>query len=98
MALPRVRGEGLRWPSAGFRRESVIFFRRLLFLVCVIPNEVRDLLFSSLATRRCFCIECLHPAKIPLCRSMVGHVAEGLPPAVRLIRSKDLAEAREVAG
>jgi hypothetical protein len=25
MALARVRGEGLRWPSAGFRRELVVF-------------------------------------------------------------------------
>jgi hypothetical protein len=25
MALARVRGEGLRWPSAGFRREPVDF-------------------------------------------------------------------------
>jgi hypothetical protein len=28
MALARVRGEGLRWPSAGFRREPVVFFVR----------------------------------------------------------------------
>ena len=27
LALPRVRGEGLRWPSAGLRREPVIFFQ-----------------------------------------------------------------------
>ncbi len=25
MALARVRGEGLRWPSAGFRRERLVF-------------------------------------------------------------------------
>jgi len=25
MALARVRGEGLRWPSVGFRREPVVF-------------------------------------------------------------------------
>src|SRR5690349_20917519 len=29
MALPGVRGEGLRWPSPGFRREPVIFFQGL---------------------------------------------------------------------
>jgi hypothetical protein len=28
MALARVRGERLRWPSAGFRREPVVFFCR----------------------------------------------------------------------
>ncbi len=28
LAVPRVRGEGLRWPSASFRREPVVFFRR----------------------------------------------------------------------
>src|SRR5712664_1406820 len=28
MAQAGVRGEGLRWPSAGFRREPVVFFRR----------------------------------------------------------------------
>jgi catechol 2,3-dioxygenase-like lactoylglutathione lyase family enzyme len=32
----RVRGEGLRWPSAGFRRESVIFFRRRGLLVHIL--------------------------------------------------------------
>ena len=27
LALPGVRGEGLRWPSAGFRREPIAFFQ-----------------------------------------------------------------------
>jgi hypothetical protein len=28
MALARVSGEGLRWPSVGFRRESIVFSYR----------------------------------------------------------------------
>jgi hypothetical protein len=30
MAHAGVRGEGLRWPSAGFRREPVVFFRAVV--------------------------------------------------------------------
>ena len=35
MAQAGVRGEGLRWPSAGFRREPVVFFPRPFAFPCV---------------------------------------------------------------
>lgn len=56
LALPRVRGEGLRCPSAGFRREPGVFFRR---------SHQKPAIRSPLVTRHCLCIEWLDPAKFP---------------------------------
>jgi hypothetical protein len=45
MALPGVRGEGLRWPPAGLWREFVVFFRRpfaTLYLFPQVSNEIDE--------------------------------------------------------
>src|SRR5258708_21691930 len=54
LALPRVRGQGLRWASAGFRREPAAFFQygktfRLERVKKLVP-VVRVLLFGPVAS------------------------------------------------
>jgi hypothetical protein len=66
---PRVRGEGLRWPSAGFRREPVAFTRHSALLS----------LFSPLVTHHCFRFPATRQCSS---QSMLGHAAERLPPAM----------------
>ena len=82
MAQARVRGERLRWPSAGFRREPVIFFQ----------YRGRDL-----NRRFVLCIEWLHPTKISLCRSMGGPVAEVLALEAMAKLSDSLKKTRVIA-